>query len=69
MDDNGCGIAKDKHNTVFERLERLDENAQGTSLGLSICKLTVEKWNGHIWVDSDYKKGARFVFTHPLNKT
>ncbi|EEF86694.1 hypothetical protein BACCELL_05709, partial [Bacteroides cellulosilyticus DSM 14838] len=35
--------------------------------GLSICKLTVEKWGGEIWVDPGYTDGARFVFTHPLD--
>ena len=23
---------------------------------------------GKIWVDKNYKEGARFVFTHPLNE-
>lgn len=38
-----------------------------SKLGLSICKLTVEKWGGEIWVDPGYTDGARFVFTHPLD--
>ena len=43
-------------------------NSQGTGLGLSICKLIVENLGGKIWVDKNYKEGARFVFTHPLNE-
>ncbi len=65
--DTGCGIPPENQSRVFERFEKLDEYAQGTGLGLPICKLTVEKWGGEIWIDSDYKDGARFVFTHPLN--
>ncbi len=64
--DTGCGIPKEKQKRVFERFEKLNEYAQGTGLGLSICKLTVEKWGGEIWIDSEYTKGARFVFSIPL---
>lgn len=66
--DTGCGIPNEKQNMVFERFEKLNEYAQGTGLGLSICKLITQKWNGRIWIDSSYKNGARFMFTHPLNK-
>ena len=66
--DNGCGIPKEKQKLVFERFEKLNEYAQGTGLGLSICKLTVYQWGGDIWIDPDYTEGARFVFSHPLNK-
>jgi signal transduction histidine kinase len=67
VSDTGCGIPPEKQEAVFGRFEKLNEFAQGTGLGLAICKLTVEKWGGKIWIDSDYKNGARFVFTHPLN--
>ena len=65
--DTGCGIPPEKRKRVFERFEKLNEYAQGTGLGLSICKLIVEKWGGRIWIDSQYTRGARFVFTHPLD--
>ena len=66
--DTGCGIPKEKQKLVFERFEKLNEYAQGTGLGLSICKLIVYKWKGDIWIDPDYTGGARFVFSHPLNR-
>ena len=66
--DTGCGIPKEKQKLVFERFEKLNEYAQGTGLGLSICKLIVYKWKGDIWIDPDYTEGARFVFSHPLNR-
>ena len=65
--DTGCGIPPEKRKRVFERFEKLNEYAQGTGLGLSICKLIVEKWGGRIWIDSQYTRGARFVFIHPLD--
>ena len=63
--DTGCGIPLDKQKRVFERFEKLNEYVQGTGLG--ICKLTVEKWGGEIWIDPAYTDGARFMFTHPMN--
>ena len=66
--DTGCGIPAGKSERVFERFEKLNEYSQGTGLGLSICKLIVENLGGKIWVDKNYKEGARFVFTHPLNE-
>ena len=67
VSDTGCGIPPEKRKRVFERFEKLNEYAQGTGLGLSICNLIVEKWGGRIWIDSQYTRGARFVFTHPLD--
>lgn len=65
--DTGCGIPADKCDKVFERFEKLNEYSQGTGLGLAISRLIVENLGGKIWVDKNYKEGARFVFTHPLN--
>ena len=67
VSDTGCGIPKDKQRQVFERFEKLNEFAQGSGLGLSICKLTINKMGGDIWIDPDYTKGSRFCFSHPLN--
>lgn len=64
--DTGCGIPEEKAEKVFERFEKLDEFAQGSGLGLSISRLIVEKLGGKIWVDTNYKAGARFIFTHPM---
>lgn len=66
--DTGCGISPEKRNNIFNRFEKLDENVQGSGLGLSISQLIVERFGGKIWIDPDYKDGARFLFTHPLNR-
>lgn len=65
--DTGCGIAPEKQNKIFNRFEKLDENAQGSGLGLSICQLIVEHFGGEIWIDTEYKDGCRFLFTHPIH--
>lgn len=64
--DTGCGISPKEQTRIFERFEKLDEEVQGSGLGLSICKLIVTHLGGTIWLDTTYKQGARFIFTHPL---
>ena len=67
--DTGTGIPKEKQKKIFNRFEKLNENAQGTGLGLSICQLIIEQLGGSIWIDPDYEEGSRFLFTHPIDKS
>lgn len=64
--DTGIGIPAEKAEAIFERFVKLNQYAQGTGLGLSLCKIIVERLGGRIWLDTDYKSGSRFVFTIPL---
>lgn len=66
VSDTGCGIPKEKQRAIFNRFEKLNENAQGTGLGLSICQLIIEQLGGNIWIDPEYTEGSRFCFTHPI---
>ncbi|WP_270585845.1 sensor histidine kinase [Bacteroides caccae] len=66
--DTGTGIPEDKQELVFQRFEKLNEFVQGTGLGLAICKLTIQYMGGDIWIDKDYKDGARFIFSHPIKE-
>lgn len=58
--DTGIGIAADKINKVFERFEKLDDFAQGTGLGMAICKAIMEACNGKIGLESELGKGSTF---------
>lgn len=69
VSDTGCGIPPEQHSKIFNRFEKLNENAQGTGLGLSICQLIIERIGGKIWIDSEYTAGCRFCFTHPIHPT
>ncbi len=66
--DTGTGIPGDKQELVFQRFEKLNEFVQGTGLGLAICKLTIQYMGGDIWINKDYKGGARFIFSHPIKE-
>jgi signal transduction histidine kinase len=70
VEDTGLGIAKDDLARVFERFLQVGERRQtdvtGTGLGLSIAKEIVELHGGKIWAESDQGRGARFIFTLPV---
>lgn len=68
VEDTGRGIPLEKQPHIFERFEKLHEGVQGAGLGLSICQLIINHVGGRIWIDSSYTDGARFVFSHPLER-
>ena len=41
---------------------------KGTGLGLTICRMLVEKMGGRIWVRSKQGEGTVFYFTLPMAK-
>lgn len=67
--DSGTGIRKEHLPFVFQgdsSLSTLGTNAeQGTGLGLILCKEFVEHHGGKIWVESEERKGSRFIFSLP----
>lgn len=63
--DTGPGIPPEKTDVIFEHFEKLDHYAPGLGLGLYVCRLIARALGGDIYLDTSYKKGARFVFTVP----
>lgn len=61
--DTGCGIAPELAEKIFERFYKADAFGVGLGLGLSLCRLIVEKLGGTIRLDTSYTEGARFVVT------
>jgi signal transduction histidine kinase len=64
--DTGSGIPEDKSKWVFERFTKLNEFAVGSGLGLSLCQLIVEKFNGRISIDNTYHDGCKVDVWLPL---
>lgn len=72
VSDNGIGIKPKDLTKLFDisqiRSTKGTDDETGTGLGLLLCKEFIEKHGGRIWVDSEYGKGSRFIFTLPLAK-
>ncbi|WP_372369001.1 response regulator [Candidatus Uabimicrobium sp. HlEnr_7] len=72
VEDNGIGIPTNKYKQIFERFSRVDmsfnRSFDGAGLGLAIVKHLVEYMEGSIKVESQEKKGSRFIFHIKLPK-
>ncbi|WP_288846823.1 ATP-binding protein [uncultured Fructobacillus sp.] len=67
IQDQGLGIPAVDQKKVFNRFFRVDKSRSraqgGTGLGLAISKEVVEKFGGHIWVESKENEGSTFKMT------
>jgi len=67
--DTGIGIAAEDHDAVFEEFRQVgaaDKKAEGTGLGLALCRKFVELHGGRIWVKSQISAGSTFTFALPV---
>jgi signal transduction histidine kinase len=68
--DEGVGIKREDMSKLFQEFSQVDSSAsrraQGTGLGLALCKKFVEMHGGTIGADSVYGKGAAFWFLLPV---
>jgi len=65
--DNGIGIQKQYHETIFEAFTRLypNEKYQGSGIGLTICKKIIEQYGGDIKVRSTDDQETEFLINFP----
>lgn len=65
--DNGIGVAKKNHQSVFELFKKLHPKSEyiGSGIGLANCKRIVTNHGGTIWIESTLGQGASFYFTIP----
>jgi PAS domain S-box-containing protein len=65
--DNGVGIPSQYYERIFEPFKRLHgQEIPGSGIGLALCRKIVERYGGHIWVESTVGKGSTFHFTLPV---
>jgi PAS domain S-box-containing protein len=66
VSDNGIGIPKEHHESVFRIFKRLHQSSdQGSGVGLALCKKIAERYGGEIWVESEPGQGSRFCISFP----
>jgi signal transduction histidine kinase len=69
--DTGVGIAPDEQEKVFEEFQQVGtaaKKAEGTGLGLTLCRKFVELHGGQIWAMSQPGHGSTFMFTLPVGR-
>jgi signal transduction histidine kinase len=63
--DNGIGVDPEQARRIFAMFARLDGGAEGTGIGLAVCRRVVEAHGGRIWVEPARGGGSAFRFTLP----
>lgn len=68
--DTGCGIPKDKIDTLFDPFTQVNNTSnrayEGTGLGLAICKHLIDEMHGELTLTSQLNKGTEFNIKLPL---
>jgi two-component system phosphate regulon sensor histidine kinase PhoR len=71
VQDDGCGIAPEHLERLFERFYRVDKGRSrqdgGTGLGLAIVKHVAQIHGGHVGVESQPGQGSTFTLSLPLD--
>jgi signal transduction histidine kinase len=69
--DTGIGIAPKDQEAVFEEFRQVgtaEKKAEGTGLGLTLCRKFIELHGGRIWVRSEVGLGSTFTFSIPVGR-
>ncbi|MDR3681635.1 MAG: 7TM diverse intracellular signaling domain-containing protein [Flavipsychrobacter sp.] len=65
--DNGTGMDEQTKKKLFEPFFTTKDVGEGTGLGLSIAYNTINKHNGHIYVNSVINEGTEFIMEIPIH--
>ncbi|WP_422358799.1 sensor histidine kinase [Reichenbachiella sp.] len=65
ISDNGIGIDPQFEDKIFVIYQQLHNSSiyGGNGIGLAYCKKILDTFGGKIWLDRNYKNGAKFHFT------
>ena len=66
VSDNGCGIAEDQGDKIFE--PRFTTKTKGMGLGLAMVKNIIDGFGGKVWYNSKLGVGTTFYVSLPLSK-
>jgi PAS domain S-box-containing protein len=60
VEDNGIGIPKHAQARLFGMFQKIDNEYEGTGMGLAIVRKVVERMGGKVGVESEAGQGSRF---------
>jgi signal transduction histidine kinase len=66
VEDTGTGIAADDAEKIFEPFTKLNSFFDGAGIGLTVARSIARRLNGDLKLDTEFKEGARFIFTLPI---
>ena len=72
VSDTGVGIAPQDQEAVFQEFRQVgtaEKKAEGTGLGLTLCRKFIELHGGKIRVKSQLGVGSTFTFTIPARRS
>src|SRR4030081_787200 len=73
VSDNGPGIPPEYHDLIFRKFGQVEmprsPRTRRSGLGLTFCKLVVERHGGRIWVKSEEGRGSSFYIELPSDPT
>lgn len=61
LTDTGTGIPVEMRENLFKPFAEIRDLTKGNGLGLPACSLIAYKLNGTLTLDTEYKKGTRFI--------
>ena len=67
VEDTGIGIPSKEREHIFEEFVQLDENKEGTGIGLTVARSLCNRLGGSLILDTLYSKGARFIMSLPYS--
>ena len=66
LSDNGVGMPTEDAESVFDLFRRVNGDGQAPNgIGLALCRATLERFGGRIWLDSQMGTGSTFYFSLP----
>ena len=66
VEDSGTGVLSDYAEKIFEPYVKLNDFFDGDGVGLTVARSIARRLGGDIRLDTEYRGGARFVFSLPI---
>lgn len=66
VSDTGIGVPSEQAEAIFGKFVKLNKAVPGNGLGLCLARMIIGHLDGELYLDTNYKTGARFVILLPV---